>query len=79
MPHYEESILHEENRSDLQENIFGHQVAQSLERKILEAEVRGSKPLLSTWWWDRIPPNQPYLKGAVPAATDPQFPGKGLI
>ena len=24
---------------------------------------------LGTWWWGRIPPNQPYPKGAAPAAT----------
>ena len=34
-----------------------------------EAEVRGSKPVLGTWWWSRIPPNQPYPKGAATAAT----------
>ena len=32
-------------------------------------EVRGSKPELGTWWWGRIPPGQPYPKGAAPAAT----------
>ena len=48
---------------------LGRQVAQSIERQTLEAEVQGSKPVLSTWWWDRIPPNQPYPKGAAPAAT----------
>ena len=30
---------------------------------------RAPKPALGTWWWGRIPPNQPYPKGAVPAAT----------
>ena len=45
------------------------QVAQSVERRTLEEEVRGSEPVLGTWWWGRIPPNQPYPKGAAPAAT----------
>ena len=44
-------------------------VAQSVERRNLEVEVRGSKPALGTWRWGRIPPNQPYPKGAAPAAT----------
>ena len=44
------------------------QVAKSIERRALEAEVRGSKPVLGTWWWGRIRPNQPYPKGAAPAA-----------
>ena len=48
---------------------LGRQLAQLVERQTLEAEVRGSKPVLGTWWWDQIPPNQPYPKGAVPAAT----------
>ena len=45
------------------------QVAQSVERRTLEVEVRGSKPALGTWWWGRISPNQPYPKGAVSEAT----------
>ena len=48
---------------------LGRQVAQSVERRTLEAEVRGSKPVLGTWWWGRIPPNQSHPKGAAPAAT----------
>ena len=40
-----------------------HQVAQSVERRTLEVEIRGSKPALGTWWWGRISPNQPYPKG----------------
>ena len=44
-------------------------VAQSVERRTLELEVRGLKPTLGTWWWGRISPNQPYPKGAAPAAT----------
>ena len=48
---------------------LGRQVAQSVERRTLEAKVPGSKPVLGTWWWGRIPPNQPYPKGAAPAAT----------
>ena len=43
-------------------------VAQSVERQTLEVELRGSKPALRTWWWGRSPPNQPYPKGAAPAA-----------
>ena len=50
---------------------MGRQVAQSVERRTLEAEVPGSKPLLSTWWSCRIPRNQ--------QSSDPQFPGKWLI
>ena len=49
--------------------IEGCQVAQSVERWTLEAEVRGSKPMLGIWWWGRIPPNQPYPKDAALAAT----------
>ena len=45
------------------------EVAQSVERRTLEVEVQGSKPALGTWCWGKIPPNQPYLKGAAPAAT----------
>ena len=45
------------------------QVAQSVERQTLEAEVRGLKPVAGIWWWGWIPPNQPYPKGAAPAAT----------
>ena len=45
------------------------QVAQSVERRTLETEVWGSKPVLGTSWWGRISPNQPYPKGAAPAAT----------
>ena len=45
------------------------QVAQSVERWTLEAEVRASKPVLGTWLWGWIPPNQPYPKGAAAAAT----------
>ena len=48
---------------------WGHQVAQSVERRTLEIEVRCSKPALCTWWWGRMSPNQPYPKGAAPAAT----------
>ena len=48
---------------------MAHQVAQSVERRTLEAEVPSSNPELGTWWWGRIPPNQPYLKGVAPAAT----------
>ena len=44
-------------------------VAQSVEHRTLEVEVPGSKTALSTWWWGRISPNQPYPKGAAPAAT----------
>ena len=64
--------------------LLRRQVAQSVERRTLEAEVWGSKPMLSTWWWGRIPPNQPYPKGAAPwpphysLSGDPQFPGEGL-
>ena len=50
--------------------LLGCQVAQSVERRTLEVEVRGgSKPALCTWWRGRIQPNQPYPKGAAPAAT----------
>ena len=45
------------------------QVAQSVERRTLEVEVRGSEPVLGTWWWGRIPPNQPYPKDTAPAVT----------
>ena len=31
-------------------NYKGLQVAQSVERRTLEAEVPGSKPVLGTWW-----------------------------
>ena len=48
---------------------LGRQVAQSVERRTVEAGVRGSKPVLGTWWLGRIPPNQPYSTGAAPAAT----------
>ena len=48
---------------------WGRQVAQSVEGRTLEAEVRSSKPVLGTWWWGRIPPIQPHPKGAAPAAT----------
>ena len=47
----------------------GRQVAQSVERRTLEVEVRGSKLMLGTWWCCRIPPYQPYPKGAALAAT----------
>ena len=63
----------------------GRQVAQSVERWTLEAEVLESKPVLGTWWWGRIPPNQPYPKGSAPAATTllaewwPLIPQKGVI
>ena len=40
-----------------------HQVAQSVQRQTLYVEVRGSKPVLVTWWWGWISPNQPNLKG----------------
>ena len=40
------------------------------------------EPALGTWWWGRIPPKQPYSRGAALAATtllaDLQFPGKGV-
>ena len=49
--------------------LLGRLVAQSLACRTLEAEVRGSKPVLGTWWRGRIPPNQPYPKGAAPAVT----------
>ena len=64
--------------------LLGRQVAQSVERRTLEAEVRGSKPVLGTWWWGQIPPNQPYPKGAAPAASTllaewwPSIPRKGV-
>ena len=45
------------------------EVAQSVERRTLEVEVRGSKPMLGIWWWGRIPPSQPYPKGVASAAT----------
>ena len=60
----------------------GRQVAQSVERRTLEVDIGGSKPTLGTWWWCRIPPNQPYSKGAAPAAStlltewSPEFPAK---
>ena len=63
---------------------MGRQVAQSVERRTLEAEVPGSKSVLGTWWWGRISPNQPYPKGAAPAATTllaewrPSIPRKGV-
>ena len=44
---------------------MGRQVAQSVERRTLEVEVRCSQPALCTWWWGRISPNQPYPKGAA--------------
>ena len=50
---------------------LGRQVAQSVECRTLEVEVPGSKPALGTSWWDWISPNQPYPKGAAPAATTP--------
>ena len=40
----------------------GRRVAQSIERRTLEVEVRGSKSVLGTWW-GRISTNQPYQKG----------------
>ena len=49
----------------------GRQVVQSVERRTLEVEARGSKPALVTWWWDRIPPDQPYPKVTAPAANTP--------
>ena len=51
--------------------VSGRRVAQSVERRTLEVEVRGSRPALGTSWWGRISPNQPYSKGAAPAATTP--------
>ena len=48
---------------------MGRQVAQSVEQGTLEAEVRGSKPVLGTWWCGRIPPNQPYSKVAAAAGS----------
>ena len=48
---------------------LGRQVAQSVERR----------------WWGRMPPNQPYPKGAAPTAITlraewcPEIPGNGLI
>ena len=66
-------------------HLLRRHVAQSVERRTLEVKVRGSKPALDTWWWGSIPPNQPFPKGAAPAATtqlaewSPEFPGKGLI
>ena len=57
--------------------VRGRQVAQSVERRTLEAEVLGSNTELGTWWGGRIPPNQPYPKGAAPSATT--LLGKGLI
>ena len=47
----------------------GRQVAHSVERRTLEAEARGSKPVLGNWWLGQIAPNQPFPKGAAPAAT----------
>ena len=35
----------------------------------LDVEVPGLKPSLGTWWWGRIPPNHPFLKGTAPVAT----------
>ena len=60
------------------------QVAQSVERRTLDAEVPGLKPVLGTLWWGRVPPNQPYPMGAALAATTllaewcPSIPRKGV-
>ena len=48
---------------------MARQVAQSVERRVLEVEFWRSKPSLGTCWWDRISPNQAYPKGGAPAAT----------
>ena len=32
---------------------LGRQVAQLVERRTLEVEIRCSKPALCTWWWGR--------------------------
>ena len=45
--------------------MLGRQVAQSVERRTMEA----GPGFETTWWWGRIPPNQPYPKGAAPAWT----------
>ena len=42
------------------------QAAQSVERRTLKAEVRGSKPFLGTWLRGQISPNQLFPKGAAP-------------
>ena len=41
----------------------GRPVAQSVDRRTVEVEVRGSKALLATWWWGRISSKQPYPIG----------------
>ena len=38
-------------------------LAQSVECRTLEVEVRRLKPILGTWWLGRISPYQPYAKG----------------
>ena len=58
--------------------IMGRQVAQSVERRTLEVEVRGSKLALGAWWWGRISSNQPYPKGAAPAGERLQISLNGI-
>ena len=59
------------DKKEEHEGSRGRQVAQSVERRTLEAEIRAWKPVpvLGIWWWGRIPSNQPCPKGAAPAAT----------
>ena len=65
---YESEIVKTVFDKALQKSIE-RQVAQLVELQTLEAEVWESKPVLGTWWWDPIPPNQPYPKVTAPAAT----------
>ena len=40
-------------------------VAQSMERRTLELETRGSKSVRDVWCWGRIPPTQSHLPDAA--------------
>ena len=61
-------------RTKTQLLFFGHfisferQVGQSIKRRDLEVEVRGSKHLLSSWCWGWVRPNQPYPTNGAPMA-----------
>ena len=69
LPHKKEDAT---RRKRLSKNLgTSCQGGQSVERRILEVEVQCSKPALGPWWWCWISPNQPYTRGAAPAATTP--------
>ena len=62
-----------------------HQAAQSVERRALEVEVRGSKLVMGTWCgvgFHLTSPNRRALRRRRPhysQSGDPRFPGKVLI